>query len=133
MFIGVQFGTPTGMLAGGGVLFEMGGRDYTAGVGPLITGGVGAGGFRIAGGIGALEPEGPALATGLDMQLVVTRTNDRPRHASSHGTYLGVEAALVITDVRLSLGFAHRLAGTAAELRNILTWSVGVQIPIGRW
>lgn len=132
LLIRAQFGTPTNALATGGVQFDLGGRDYTTGVGPLVTVGAGNGGFRLAGGIGALEPEGPALATGLDLQLVVSRTSDRPRHASPRATYLGTEAAVVITDIRLSLGFAHRL-GSAADRRNILTWSVGVQIPIGVW
>ena len=133
VLIGAQFGTPTNALAGGGVLFDIGGRDYTSGAGPLVMAGVGIGGFRIGGGVGGLAPEGPALATGVDLQVVASRTSDRPRHASAHATYLGVEAGLVITDVRLTLGFAHRLTGAVGELRNILTWSVGVQIPIGAW
>ena len=111
----------------------MGGHNYRTGVGPLVTAGAGSGGFRVAGGVGALETMGPGLATGLDLQLVISRTTDGPRHASSQSTYIGAEGGLVITSVRFSLGFAHRIGGSAAELRNILTWSVGVQIPIGRW
>jgi hypothetical protein len=132
--VGTQYGTPTRALVSGGVLFELGLPDVSTGVvGFLVTGGVGAGAFHIGVGIGGLVDEGPHLSTGIDFSFVATRTNDRPSHATPRATYLGAEAGLVITDVRLSLGFAHRVSGQESGRRNILTWSAGILIPLGHY
>jgi hypothetical protein len=75
--------------------------------------------------------EGPFLTTGFDALFTLTRTGPTPRAAAADSTYVGGEAGLVIMSVRLSAGVAHRHAGTAGPKATIVTWGVGVQLPLG--
>jgi hypothetical protein len=135
--VGGQYGTPTRLVGTAGVLiapprpFQPGGSPDSSRVGLVLAGGAGTGGFRVAAGGAALALEGPFLTTGFDALFTVTRTAETPRGAGADSTYLGGEAGLVIMSVRLSVGVAHRTAGTRGPKVTIFTWSVGVQIPLG--
>jgi hypothetical protein len=136
--VGGQYGTPTRLVGTAGVLiapprpFKPGDSADSSRVGLVLAAGAGTGGFRAAAGAAALAHEGPFLTTGFDGLVTLTRTGQMPRGAAAASTYVGGEAGLVIMSVRLSAGVAHRPAGTAAGPKaTIVTWGVGVQIPLG--
>lgn len=122
---GVQYGTPLKLSAGLGVYFETGyDDDFTHGL--IVEGSAGQGGVRASFGLaGFLE------YVGLDARAVVHRTFHEPRGASADSTYLGGEAGLTIAYVRASIGVGQRIAGGSGEHGTILTWSVGVHVPLG--
>jgi hypothetical protein len=135
--VGGQYGAPTRSVATAGILiaparpFKAGAAPDSSRVGFVLTGGVGTGGIRVAAGGAALALEGPFLTTGFDALFTMTRTGETPRGAARNSTCVGGEAALVIMSVRLSAGIAHRTAGTAGPKATIVTWGVGVQVPLG--
>jgi hypothetical protein len=122
---GVQYGTPLKIAAGLAVYFETSADgDFTKGF--IVEAGAGQGGVRASFGLASFLEY-----MGLDARGVVHRTFAHPRGASSESTYLGGEAGLTIAYVRLSLGVAQRIAGPSGEDRTILTWTVGVHVPLG--
>jgi len=137
VLVGGQYGTPTGLLVTAGVLiarpkpFNPGTSPDSSRAGLVVTGGVSTGGFSLAAGGAFLALEGPFLTTGFDARFTLTRTGHAPRRAAADSTYVGGEAGLVIMSVRLAAGAAHRAAGPTGPKATILTWSVGVQIPLG--
>lgn len=86
----------------------------------LVGGSVGQGGMQVWG--------GPAQPVG-DFRAVVTRTWDGPRGASANSTYVGGEVGFGLL-ARLSVGYAKRISGPSTGDDHILTWGVGLQIPV---
>jgi hypothetical protein len=139
ILLNAQYGAPMRASAGIGVLSSFDRRKKSRSVeerqvrsGLLVAGNVGKGGEQLAVGIGGLVTEGSYLLIyGFDIRGTVTRTGTSPRQAAAESTYGGVEAGLTLSLVRLSAGYARRLSGAAATRRHALTWSVGVQLPLG--
>lgn len=137
ILIGGHYGAPTRLFGTAGVLiapprpFKPGNAPDSRRTGLVVAGSAGTGGFSVSAGGAALVHEGPFLTTGVDGLFSVTRTGQTPRGAAADSTYMGGEAALVLMDVRLSAGVAHRTAGAPGPNATIFTWSVGVQIPLG--
>jgi hypothetical protein len=137
ILVGGHYGAPTRLFGTAGVLiappkpFKPGNASDSRRTRLVVAGSAGTGGFSVAAGGAALAHEGPLLTTGFDGLFRVTRTGRTPRGAAADSTYVGGEAALVLMDVRLSAGVAHRTAGTPGPNATIFTWSVGVQIPLG--
>ena len=91
--------------------------------GPIVGGGVGAGGMQAWGGMALLSDVG-----GGDVRAVVTRTWDNPRGASADSTYVGGEVGWG-WGLRVSVGYARRISGPSTNSDHIITWSVGAEIP----
>jgi hypothetical protein len=137
LLVGGQYGGPTRLVGTAGVLIAPP-RPFTPGSSPdssragfVVHAGAGTGGIRVAAGGAALAFEGPFLTTGFDGLFTLTRTRQAPRGASPDSTYVGAEAGLVIMSVRFSAGVARRAAGPAGPHATIVTWSLGLQLPIG--
>lgn len=62
---------------------------------------------------------------------MVIRTWNNPRGASANSTYLGGEVGWGLL-LRFSVGFATRIAGPATDDDTIITWGVGLEIPVWR-
>jgi hypothetical protein len=137
--VGAQYGTPIRASAGAGVLLPFGdqspsrkiqSRDTRSGL--VLAGSVGTGGEQVAAGLGAIVTEGSYLLTyGLDFRGTLTRTRQSPRGATPEATYAGAEAGLMVSLVRFSAGYAHRIGGPAGSKANTFTWGVGLQLPLG--
>lgn len=133
-----QYGTPLRLAGGIGVLLPVGkpvrntdgGTEGTR-AGLEVEAGAGAGGMRLAVGPAAYMYEGAIMGVGVDARVTLARASDSPRGATVHSTYLGAEAGLVISLMKVSAGVAHRVAGLSGQKAMIFTWSVGVQVPIG--
>jgi hypothetical protein len=121
-----QYGTPLKTSVGLGLFFETS-DDGQLLSGAIVEGAAGQGGIR-----GAFGLQRFLEYIGLDVRAVVHRTWSSPRGASADSTYLGGEMGLTIAYVRLSLGFARRVAGPSGEKATIKTWTAGMQIPIWR-
>ena len=123
---GVHYGAPLEIAGGLAVYFETKvDGDFTSGL--IVEGSGGQGGVRASFGVASFLEY-----MGLDARAVVHRTAAHPRGASADSTYLGGEAGLTIAYVRASLGVAQRIAGPDGEHGTILTWTVGVHVPLGR-
>jgi hypothetical protein len=101
-------------------------RNFSSegGAGPVVGGSVGQGGLQASGGLAVLGDTGL-----MDIRAVVTRTWDDPRGASANSTYVGGEVGWGL-GVRLSVGYAKRAAGPSTDGDHILTWGVGLQLPV---
>jgi len=133
-----QYGAPTGV--GGGLACVVS-RDTSyshwtsiADVrGLLIGASGGSGGGRLELGYVALGFAGsPYMGIGFDGRVNVTRTWDSPQGASPNATYVGVEAGVLVTVVRLSAGVAQRVVGPAGAHGTVFTWSAGIQLAFGQ-
>ena len=123
---GVHYGAPLEIAGGLAVYFETRvDGDFTSGL--IVEGSAGQGGARLSFGVASFLEY-----LGLDARGVVHRTVAHPRGASADSTYLGGEAGLTIAYVRASVGVAQRITGPAGEHGTILTWTVGVHVPLGR-
>jgi hypothetical protein len=138
--VGAQYGTPIRASAGAGVLLPFGDQSPNSKVhalheqrsGLVFAGSVGTGGEQVAGGLGAILTEGSYFLTyGLDFRGTLTRTRQSPRGATPDSTYAGAEAGLMVSLVRFSAGYAHRIGGAAGPKANTFTWGVGLQLPLG--
>ena len=137
---GVSFGTPLRTAAHVGVSFGQGipGQpdeedDLAFGTGPTVEAAVGAGGASFGAGRSFLLLTGEsAVRVHADLKAVALRTFDRPRGASAHATYAGIEGGLSISFVRFGLGVAKRLEGRPRGADVLVTWSAGLQIRLGR-
>jgi hypothetical protein len=135
---GVSFGTPERAAAQFGVSFGRGipteaGDGVALGSGPVIEGALGLGGARL--GVGRsflLLTEEKSVRVFADFKVVGRRTWDRPRGASAHASYLGVEGGLSVAFVRLTVGVARRLEDKTRGARTLVTWGIGTQIRLGR-
>lgn len=139
ILLNAQYGAPMRASVGIGVLASSNGRNGSRSVeerqmrsGLLVAGNVGKGGEQLAVGIGGLVTEGSYLLTyGFDIRGTVTRTGKSPRQATAESTYGGVEAGVTVSLLRVSAGYARRLSGASGSDRHTLTWSVGLQLPLG--
>ena len=134
---GLSFGAPGRATAHAGVSFGPdipggGSEGFALGTGPVVEASIGMGAGRI--GIGRsilILTEENSLRVYGDLKAVATRTWDKPRSASAHATYLGVEGGLSVAFVRLSLGVSKRLEDKARGANVLFTWGAGVQIRMG--
>lgn len=135
---GASFGTPDRAAAHLGVSF---GRDIPTeaddgiamGSGPVVEAVLGAGGARV--GVGRsflLLTEETSVRVFADLKVVGRRTWDRPRGASAHASYLGVEGGLSVAFVRFTVGVARRLEDRPRGARTLVTWGIGTQILLGK-
>ena len=88
------------------------------------TAGVGPGGSRFAVGPSLRAFWRPILPYGADALLTIVRTSDSPRGVVPQSTYVGGEAGLLFTSVRIGLGVAHRVSGPGPR-ETVFTWNVG--------
>ena len=96
------------------------------GSGLIVGGSVGAGGAQAWAGKALLGSVG-----NYDFRAVVTRTWDDPRGASRNSTYVGGEVGCGL-GLRLSVGYAKRISGPSTGDGHIVTWGVGLEIPVWR-
>ena len=96
------------------------------GSGLIVGGSVGAGGAQAWAGKALLGSVG-----NYDFRAVVTRTWDNPRGASPNSTYVGGEVGWGL-GLRLSAGYAKRIRGFSTDDGHIITWGVGLEIPVWR-
>ena len=114
---GLLFGTPERATAHVGVSFgddipSGASEGFALGTGPVVEASIGLGAGKI--GIGRsililILTEEKSLRVYGDLKAVATRTWDKPRGASAHGTYLGVEGGLSVSFVRFTMGVSKRL------------------------
>src|SRR5262245_10617194 len=110
----------------GGSMFLSDDFGREGGGGIIVGGRVGRGGMQAWVGKALIGNVG-----GGDLRAVVTRTWNSPRGASANSTYVGGEVGWGLL-VRLSVGFAKRIAGPATDDDTIITWGVGLEIPVWR-
>ncbi len=123
----VQYGAPLRTFAGLSVFLPTAESGGFRRRGFIIDGGVGQAGARLSFG-----PAGILEYFESDVRGVVYRTWGEPRGATAKSTYAGVEIGVMIAYVRLSVGAAHRIAGPSGPPANVVSWSVGAQIPLKR-
>lgn len=134
---GLLFGTPERATAHVGVSFgddipSGASEGFALGTGPVVEASIGLGAGKV--GIGRsilILTEEKSLRVYGDLKAVATRTWDKPRGASAHGTYLGVEGGLSVSFVRFTMGVSKRLEEKAHGADVLFTWGVGVQIRMG--
>jgi hypothetical protein len=136
-FWGVSFGTPQraalhlGATFGGDV--PSGVHDgFALGTGTVIeaTAGMGAGKLGIGKSL-VLVTEEEHVRVIADIQLVGTRTWDKPRGASANATYVGVDGGLSISFVRFTVGVSKRIEEKSRGANVLFNWGAGVQIRFG--
>jgi hypothetical protein len=120
---------PVRSSVGGTLLLSHGdAKSFEGGRSIIVGGSVGQGGMQVHGGMqvwgGLAQPVG-------DFRAVVTRTWNSPRGASANSTYVGGEVGFGLV-ARLSVGYAKRISGPSAGDDHVLTWGVGLQIPVWR-
>ena len=134
---GFSFGTSERTAVNFGVTFGASvpsdvSEGLALGTGPLIEGTVGMGAAKLGIGKSFLVLTGhKAVRLLTDWKAVATRTWDRPRGASAHATYLGLEGGLSLSFVRLNLGLSKRLERKSSGAGLLVTWGLGAQIRLG--
>lgn len=136
---GLSFGTSERTSASLGVSFgdripgEVEDEGFALGTGPVVEATVGLGGAKVGAGRSVLlltdKKSGRIYA---DWKAVATRTWDRPRGASAHATYLGLEGGLSLSFVRFTLGVAKRLEEKSRGANVLVTWGAGLQVRMGK-
>ncbi|MBK5254745.1 MAG: hypothetical protein JJE39_01800 [Vicinamibacteria bacterium] len=135
---GLSFGTSERAAAHLGISFghdipSEAGEGFALGSGPVVEAAVGMGGASLGLGRSILIlTEGKPLRVYADVKAVTTRTWDRPRSASPHATYLGVEGGLSISFMRFTMGVSKRLERKDSGANVLFTWGAGLQIRMGR-
>jgi len=127
LFVDANYTKPVRFNFGGSLFFsheDVGNSD--GGSGTIVGGSVGRGGMQIWGGKALLTDVGSA-----DFRGVITRTWDNPRSASPNSTYVGGEVGWGL-GLRLSVGYAKRISGPSNGDGHIVTWGLGMEIPIWR-
>jgi hypothetical protein len=109
----------------GGSLFFANDFGNEGGTGIIVGGSAGRGGMQAWVGKAVIGMGGG------DLRAVVVRTWDNPRGASANSTYVGGEVGWGLL-VRFSVGFAKRIAGPRTDDGKIITWGVGLEIPVWR-
>jgi hypothetical protein len=118
---------PVRSSVGGTLLLSHGDvKSFEGGRSIIVGGSVGQGGMQVHAGMQVWE--GLAQPIG-DFRAVVTRTWDSPRGASANSTYVGGEVGVGLL-ARLSVGYAKRISGPSTGDDHLLTWGVGLQIPV---
>ena len=126
-FLDGGYAKPVRWNVGAALFFSHGDVGNSDGGSGLIVGGsVGAGGTQVWAGKALLGNMG-----NVDVRAMVTRTWDNPRGASPNSTYVGGEVGWGL-GVRLSVGYAKRIKGPATDDGHIVTWGVGLEIPVWR-
>jgi len=100
-------------------------KNSEGGSGLIVGGRVGLGGMQVWGGKALLG------VVNTDVRGVVTRTWNSPRGASANSTYVGGELGCGQL-FRLSVGYAKRISGPSTDNGHIVTWGVGMEIPVWR-
>lgn len=138
LLVGAHYASPARLSASLGVLVTLEGSSASDTVpldnarGPLIAVSIGADAGRLELGYGALASGGsPLLGFGLDGRLTLQRTWQSARDATPNSTYVGLEAGLMLSLVRVSIGVSQRVAGPAGPKGTLLTWSAGLQLALG--
>lgn len=134
---GLSFGTSERTAASLGVTF--GDRvpgdvseGFALGTGPILEATVGLGGAKLGVGKSFLVlTDQKSVRLLADWKAVGARTWDRPRGASAHATYLGLEGGLSLSFVRFNLGVAKRLEEKSRGANVLFTWGIGAQVRIG--
>lgn len=135
---GLSFGTSERTAASLGVTFgdsvpgEVS-EGFALGTGPILEATVGMGGAKL--GVGKsflILTDRKSVRLLADWKAVGTRTWDRPRGASAHATYLGLEGGLSLSFVRFNLGLAKRVEEKSRGANVLFTWGVGAQVRIGK-
>jgi hypothetical protein len=137
-FWGVSFGTPEraalhlGATFGGDVP-RGSDEGVSIGTGTVIeaTAGLGAGKLGIGKSLIILTEE-KHIRVLADVQLVGARTWHKPRGASVHANYLGVEGGLSVSFVRFALGVSKRLEDKSRGANVLFNWNAGLQIRFGK-
>lgn len=107
-------------------------EGFAMGTGPILEGTVGMGGAKLGVGKSFLVlTDRRRLRLLADWKAVVARTWDRPRSASPHSTYLGVEGGLSLSFLRFTTGVSKRLGQRSRGANVLFTWGVGAQIRMG--
>jgi len=91
--------------------------------GIIVGASIGRGGMQVW--VGKALLGGPNA----DFRAVVTRTSDNPRRASGNSTYLGGEVGWGL-GARFSMGYAKQIRGPSTDDGHIVTWGIGVEIPV---
>ena len=127
LFVDANYAKPVRFNFGGSLFFshqDVANTPAIDGASGIIVGGsVGRGGMQVWGGKALLG--GPNA----DFRAVVTRTSDNPRRASGNSTYLGGEVGWGL-GARFSVGYAKRISARSTGDGHILTWGIGVEIPV---
>ncbi len=134
---GLSFGTSERAAASFGVTF--GDRvpgdvseGFALGTGPILEATVGMGGAKLGVGKSFLVlTDQKSVRLLADWKAVGIRTWDRPRGASAHATYLGLEGGLSLSFIRFNLGVAKRLEEKSRGANTLFTWGIGAQVRIG--
>lgn len=125
LFLDANYAKPVRWNVGASLFFS---HDDVAnsdgGSGIIVGGSVGAGGMQVWGGKALLGDVG-----NIDFRAVVARTWDNPRGASANSTYVGGEVGWGL-GARFSLGYAKRISGPSTDDGHIITWGVGLEIPV---
>jgi hypothetical protein len=137
-FWGLSFGTPEraalhlGATFGGDVP-RGSDEGVSIGTGTVIeaTAGMGAGKLGIGKSLIILTEEKHVRVLA-DVQLVGTRTWHKPRGASAHASYLGVEGGLSVSFVRFAIGVSKRLEEKSRGANVLFNWNAGLQIRFGK-
>lgn len=135
---GLSFGTAERTAASLGVSFgdRIPGEvedGFALGTGPVVEATVGMGGAKFGVGKSVLVlTDAKSLRLYADWKAVATRTWDRPRGASAHATYLGVEGGLSLSFVRFTMGVSKRLEDKASGANVLFTWGAGLQVRMGK-
>jgi hypothetical protein len=138
ILLSTAYGAPLRTSVGVGVLKSPGPKNSRAvqpsqsRSGLLVAGAFGSGGEQGALGIGAMVTEGSYLLTyGFDLRATFTHTRDSPLSATRNAAYVGGEAGVTVSVVRVSAGYARRVTNELGPHRNAFTWSIGAQLPLG--
>jgi hypothetical protein len=127
VFLDGNYATPVRWNLGAALFFSHDDiKNSDGGSGLIVGGSVGAGGTQVWAGKALLGDVG-----NVDFRAVVTRTWDNPRGASPNSTYVGGEVGWGL-GVRLSVGYAKRIRGPSTGDGHIVTWGVGLEIPVWR-
>lgn len=98
--------------------------------GPLVGISLGTDAGKVEVGYGCLDSAGtPLLGFGIDGRLTLTRTWQEAR-STTKTTYAGLEAGLMVSVVRVSLGLGKRIQGPQTARDLVVAWSVGIQLPL---
>lgn len=99
-------------------------ENSEGGSGIIVGGSVGAGGVQVWGGKALLGDVGT-----IDFRAVVARTWAHPRGASANSTYVGGEVGWGL-GARFSVGYAKHIGGPSTDDGHMITWGVGLEIPV---
>jgi hypothetical protein len=122
LLVDANYVKPVRWNVGGSLFFSRDDAEPSEGGTVIVVGGsVGRSGMQVWGGA-AQPPYG-------DFRAVVTRTWDSPRGASANSTYVGGEIGFGLYG-RFSVGYAKRVSGPSTGDDHIVTWGVGLQIPV---